>query len=73
MRHIDRYKSKWTNSYFSCSLIMCTIYPGCSSESLKLTVTLANQQESCAPGEDSNQLGHLPSLISIFSVCLEGS
>ena len=32
------------------------------------TATWLNQQNDCAPSEDSDQLGHLPSLIRVFSV-----
>ena len=32
-----------------------------------------NQQKACAPSEDSDQPGHLPSLISVFTVCSVGS
>ena len=32
-----------------------------------------NQQNECAPSEDSDQPGHLPSLISVFAVRSMGS
>ena len=36
-------------------------------------VTWGNQQSECTPREDSDQLGHLPSLIRVFAVHLMGS
>ena len=30
-----------------------------------------NQQNECAPSEDSDQPGHLPSLIRVFAVCMK--
>ena len=30
-----------------------------------------NQQSDCAPSEDSDQPGHLPSLIRVFAVCMK--
>ena len=35
---------------------------------MKRAVTLQNQQNDCAPSEDSNQPGHQPSLIRVFVV-----
>ena len=35
--------------------------------------TWQNQQNECAPSEDSDQPGHPPSLIKVFTVCLMGS
>ena len=32
-----------------------------------------NQQKDCAPSEDSDQPGRLPSLIRVFAVCSMGS
>ena len=32
-----------------------------------------NQQNDCAPSEDSDQPGHPPSLIKVFALCLMGS
>ena len=39
----------------------------------KWAATWQNQQSDCAPREDSDQLGHLPSLIRVFAVRLMGS
>ena len=33
--------------------------------------TWQNQQSDCAPSEDSDQRGHLPSLIRVFAVCMK--
>ena len=33
--------------------------------------TWQNQQNECAPSEDSNQSGHPPSLIRVFAVCMK--
>ena len=35
--------------------------------------TQQNQQSDCVPSEDSDQPGHLPSLIRVFAVCSMGS
>ena len=35
--------------------------------------TWQNQQNDCAPNEDADQPGQLPSLIRVFAVCLMGS
>ena len=32
-----------------------------------------NQYNECAPSEDSDQPGHLPSLIRVFAMCSKGS
>ena len=35
------------------------------------TASWQNQQDGCAPSEDSDQPGHTPSLIRVFAVCLK--
>ena len=37
-------------------------------QSYKLAATRQNQQNECAPSEDSDQPGHPPSLIRVFAV-----
>ena len=37
----------------------------------KWAATWQNQQNECAPSEDSDQLGHPPSLIRVFAVCMK--
>ena len=34
---------------------------------------MTKQQNDCVPSEDSDQLGHQPSLIRVFAVSLMGS
>ena len=38
---------------------------------LMWAATWQNQQNCCAPSEDSDQPGHLPSLIRVFAVCMK--
>ena len=37
----------------------------------KMSRDITNQQSDCAPSEDSDQPGHLPSLIRVFAVCMK--
>ena len=38
---------------------------------VKWAATWQNQQNECAPSEDSDQPGHPPSLIRVFAVCMK--
>ena len=38
---------------------------------LQMSRDMTNQQSECAPSEDSDQPGHLPSLIRVFAVCMK--
>ena len=51
-------------SPFFISLIVST------AETIWAT-TRQNQQSECAPSEDSDQPGHLPSLIRVFAICMK--
>ena len=42
-------------------------------ETIIWAMTWQNQQNECAPSEDSDQPGQLPSLIRVFGVCSMGS
>ena len=44
-----------------------------SKRNWKWATTWQNQQNECAPSEDSDQPGHPPSLIRVFAVRLMGS
>ena len=52
--------NQWTvTEYNVCSIII---------KKLKWAATWQNQQNECAPNENSDQLGHPPSLIRVFAV-----
>ena len=55
--------SQWRSAHGFC-LFYCTVWRIFS----KWATTLQNQQNDCAPSEDSDQPGHLPSLIRVFAV-----
>ena len=47
-------------------------YLNCGTAKLtKWAASWQNQQSECAPSEDSDQPGHLPSLIRVFAVCMK--
>ena len=40
-------------------------------DNMKWATSWQNQQNDCAPSEDSDQPGHPPSLIKVFTVCMK--
>ena len=56
---------RWADRSFcwSCHAVIILIY-----HYQKWAATWQNQQNGCAPSEDSDQPGHLPSLIRVFAV-----
>ena len=55
--------------YLGQNNYMCV--SGFSSEKTRWAATWQNQQSECVPREDSDQPGHLSSLIRVFAVCLK--
>ena len=50
------------------------LYQGCTKFVVTIwAATWQNQQSDCVPSEDSDQPGHPPSLIRVFTVRLMGS
>ena len=65
----------WGGSVWFGSTLSLTICPGLSVWKLICiwATSWQNQQNDCAPSEDSDQPGHLPSLIRVFTVHSVGS
>ena len=54
-------------------LFSIVIFPIIDFHSIIWATTWLNQQNECAPSEDSDQPGHPPSLIRVFTVCPMGN
>ena len=55
----------WVFVVFCCTICCCAF---CDADLWNWAATWQNQQNNCAPCEDSDQLGHPPSLIRVFAV-----
>ena len=61
---------QFTNTIFHSVIHLMEVWTNSISNR---ATTWQNQQSECAPTEDSDQPGHPPSLISVFTVRLMGS
>ena len=61
----------FTRLYLSDSKMSPTDYISAHNYIIKWAAAWQNQQMTCVPSKDSDQPGHLPSLIRVFAVCMK--